>query len=233
VTSVPEALSGLGEGAAWPLALTLATVVGGAARAMESRRRRRINRALHELRRPLQALALQAPSDGAAREAASPSSFELAVAALGDLDREINGAPPEVRMRPVSCRALVEGSVERWRGPAARARRSLRFRWSAGRSLVMADPARVAQALDNLLANALEHGGLSVLVEATLGERGVRVAVADSGRTAPRGGRARDPRRGHGLRVAAEVAAAHGGRLLVERGRQGTIAVLELPLAAA
>jgi signal transduction histidine kinase len=189
-----------------------------------------LNRALHELRRPLQALTLQAPPD---RVAGSPSSLDLATVALADLDREVNGGSPEVRMRPVSCRALVEGAVERWRGPAARARRSLQLRWAAGDSQVVADPARVAQALDNLLANALEHGGLRVLVEATRGERGIRVAIADSGAAARRTDHPADPRRGHGLRVAAEVAAAHGGRLLVERGDGGTIAVLELPLAVA
>jgi signal transduction histidine kinase len=225
-----EALSGL-DGAAWPLALTLAAAVGGTARARESRRRERLNRALHELRRPLQALALQVPAN--VSKAGSPTSFDLAAAALADLDREINGATPEVRMRPVCGRALVEGAIERWRGPAARARRSLQLRWRAGMPLVVADPARLTQALDNLLANALEHGGLRILVEATLGGRGMRVAVADSGGREPSRHRGRDPRHGHGLRVAAEIAAAHGGRLLVEPGRRGTVAVLELPLAAA
>ena len=43
----------------------------------------------------------------------------------------------------------------------------------------------------------------------------------------------RDPRRGHGLRVAAEVAREHGGRFLLDRTRGPTEAVLELPRAAA
>jgi signal transduction histidine kinase len=232
VTAVGELWSVVPEVAVWPLALSVAAVVGSTARARESRRRERLNRALHELRRPLQALVLQRQPTAPNAQAASPTPLDLATAALADLDREINGALPQVRMRPISCRALVEGAVERWRGPAARARRSLQLRWSAGSPQVIADPTRVAQALDNLLANALEHGGLTVLVEATLGERGVRVAVTDSGNEAapvPR----RDPRRGHGLAVAKEVAATHGGRLLVERGVRGTVAVLELPLAPA
>ena len=37
-------------------------------------------------------------------------------------------------------------------------------------------------------------------------------------------------RRGHGLRVAADAAARHGGRLLVVRDGGGTAAILELPL---
>src|SRR4051812_27943078 len=43
-------------------------------------------------------------------------------------------------------------------------------------------------------------------------------------------GAGRQPR-GHGLRVAAEAAARHGGRLLVVRDGGGTAAILELPLA--
>ena len=41
----------------------------------------------------------------------------------------------------------------------------------------------------------------------------------------------RDPRRGHGLRVVASIAAAHGGRFLVQRPAGGWTAILELPLA--
>jgi hypothetical protein len=43
--------------------------------------------------------------------------------------------------------------------------------------------------------------------------------------------RPRDPRRGHGLRVVADVAAAHGGRFAACRHAAGATAVLELPLA--
>ena len=48
-----------------------------------ARRRRELNRSLHELRRPLQALAL---SNGRDYEAAD-GFLDLAMSALGDLDR--------------------------------------------------------------------------------------------------------------------------------------------------
>ena len=96
--------------------------------------------------------------------------------------------------------------------------------------MVMADPCRVSQALDNLLANAIEHGGLRVRVEAAIGARRVRISVSN---TAPRSRAAlrRDPRRGHGLRVVASIAAAHGGRFCVQHPAGAWVAVLELPLA--
>ena len=215
--------------AGWPLGLTLAAAAVGD-RVREARRRAALNRNLHELRRPLQALAL-APASS--RRAPVPTAAELALAALDDLDREINGCARPLALRPVACRALVESAVERWRGRAAEARRSLELRWRAGAAMAMADPCRVAQALDNLLANAIEHGGLRVLVETTIGPRGVRISVSNTASgTSDRGeGRVRDPRRGHGLRVVASIAAAHGGRFVVHRPAGGWVAILELPLA--
>jgi signal transduction histidine kinase len=94
----------------------------------------------------------------------------------------------------------------------------------------MVDPRRVAQALDNLIANAIEHGGLRVLVEATIAARGVRISVSNAALPAPaRAGS--DPRRGHGLRLVASIAAASGGRFLVQHRAGAWVAVLELPLA--
>jgi signal transduction histidine kinase len=216
--------------AGWSLGLTLAAAAVGD-RVREARRRAALNRNLHELRRPLQALVL-APASS--RRAPVPAAAELALAALDDLDREINGSARPLALRPVACRALVESAVERWRGRAAEARRSLELRWRAGAAMAMADPCRVAQALDNLLANAIEHGGLRVWVETTIGPRGVRISVSNTAPRAPdraKGHAGRDPRRGHGLQVVASIAAAHGGRFVVHRPAGGWAAILELPLA--
>jgi signal transduction histidine kinase len=122
--------------------------------------------------------------------------------------------------------------VERWHRPAAAARRSLVLHWRAGAAVVLADPDRLAQALDNLIDNALRHGGLRICVEARVCAGGVRISVADSGAAsgAPRG-RRRDPRHGHGLAIVSEVAAEHRGRFELRRSPAGTTAVLELPLA--
>jgi signal transduction histidine kinase len=210
----------------WPLGLTLVAALLGD-RVRRARHRAALNRALHELRRPLQALALAPSPSGEIR---APGAAELALAALDDLDHEINGSPRSLAPRPVACRALVESAVERWRGPAAEARRSLELRWRAGPAVAMVDPHRVAQALDNLIANAIEHGGLRACVEATVGAGRVRFSVSNAAPRTP-GHAPRDPRRGHGLRVVASVAAAHGGRFLVQQPAGAWVAVLELPLA--
>src|SRR5436189_3629430 len=118
-----RAIAELGA-AGWPLGLTLAVAVVGD-RVREARRRAGLNRALHELRRPLQSLVL---SSGSAKGPGS-HAIRVALAALGDLDREINGGSRPLVRRPIACRAIVQPAVERWRGPAAAARRALVLRW--------------------------------------------------------------------------------------------------------
>ena len=220
--------------AAWPVALSVASVLAGG-RMRRLRRRARLNRGLHELRRPLQALALE-------RQAGPRSQpLELALAALSDLDEEINDGRASVRRRPVACRAMVESAIERWRGPAARAECAITLSWRAGDATVLADPTRIARALDNLLANAIEHGGLQVRIGVDLRARGVRIAIAngvapsDSGvrsLTLPGDGARRDHHRGHGLAIISEIAAEHDGRFALRRDPGGALAVLELPLAS-
>jgi len=132
----------------------------------------------------------------------------------------------------VSARALVSSAVERWRGPAARAGKALGLHWEAGSVSIVADPQRMARALDNLLANAIEHGGLRVGVSARLIESRIRVEIADRGGPDPRPRRSSPPvGRGLGLPIVAGIAREHGGRLGVARSPSGTVAILELPLA--
>jgi signal transduction histidine kinase len=101
----------------------------------------------------------------------------------------------------------------------------------------------LSQALDNLIVNAIEHGGPSIVVEARRRDGWLHVSVADSGRSSRPDSRGESPaevlarlsgrhRHGHGLPVVRQVAAAHGGRFLLRRSEQGSLAVLELPLAA-
>jgi K+-sensing histidine kinase KdpD len=201
-----------------------------------ARRREALNRALHELRRPLQALALSQ-----ARPAAGSSPLGLALAALAQLDREINGGSAEAP-RLVSCRELVGGAVGRWRARAAIAGGSIVMRWFAGGATVIADPARLSQALDNLILNALEHGGPNVTVEARAAGGKLRISVSDDGLASRPDSRRETPselvarltgrrRRGHGLQVVRAVAAGNRGRFALQRSASGSRAVLELPLA--
>jgi signal transduction histidine kinase len=206
---------------AWPLALSMALAFG-VEQVRWHRRRLTLNRALHELCRPLQALALGADRRG---------SLDLALVALDDLDRAVNGGQRPLERGRVPCVELVGETVERWRRVAARSGRALELRWKAGSAAVLADRVRVSQALDNLVGNALEHAAGPISIEGTVGARGVRIAVSDGGASASRGRTRPDPRRGHGLEIATRIARAHGGRLSLRRSPAGCTAVLELPLA--
>lgn len=233
---------------AWPLALTLASVVV-VDRVRASRRRERLNRALHELRRPLQALTLTTRVRSRSRAQGPPrDQLDLALAALADLDRVVNGDPPGGGRRVAEAGELAADAVGRWRTAAALAGRRIELRWRAEDSRVLCDPAAIARALDNLIANALEHGSGPIRVEGLLRTGRLRLLVSDgppgdavAASLAPiaapraRGDAARrrraDPRRGLGLGVVADVAAAHGGRFAACRHPGGTCAVIELPLA--
>jgi signal transduction histidine kinase len=217
---------------AWPLALTLATLVVSD-RARRRRRRELLNRALHELRRPLQALTLEWPQPSWSRR----DHLGLALEALGELDRRVNGHPPTERARValVDAHTLAADALHRWRGPAARRGRSLELSWRANGSRLVCDPDAVARAIDNLIANALEHGSGPILLDGSARAGRLRIAVAD-GTGGGHGGAAlakgRRARRGHGLGIVAEIAAKHGGRFAACAHGDGARAVIELPLAA-
>jgi signal transduction histidine kinase len=224
----------------WPLAFSMAVVTAHGLRVV--RRRSALNQALHELRRPLQAIALAADARSFSPDAVE-SSVQLAALALEELEREINGSAPSpgadgtIPMLP-----LAESAVARWALRARLGGGSLALRWKAGAAVVVGDQRGIAQALDNLIVNAIEHGGPAIVVEGQCHGNRLRVSVADPGRCArtraAHAGRAGTiarlsgrRRRGHGLAVVRQVAAAHGGRFALSRSDSGSLAVLELPLA--
>ncbi len=202
---------------------------------------------MHELRRPLQALAL-ANSDGAsAAPAGIEYSVRLAATALERLDREINGGSVRARSEEVGVAELIDGAVERWQPRALAAGSTLVGGAAAGpegqaAAAIRGDRWALAQALDNLVVNAIEHGGSRILVSVAESAGTVRLAVRDCGRPLPLPGTVRPrpgvglrerlggrARHGHGLRVVRRVAAAHGGRFTLSRRPGGAEAVLELP----
>ncbi len=225
--------------AAWPFGASLAAAAVW--RVMHSgRRRTALNEALHELRRPLQALALASPEPHSQGSAAIRGSVQLAATALERLQREVNGEA----LRPVRvslpARPLLDAAVGRWRARAVGG--GIALRWQAGEARIEADRCEIAQAIDNLIVNAIEHGGPEIVVAARQRLGRLRVAVIDSGRE-PRPGRRRQgpagaiarlsgrARRGHGLRLVRRTAAAHGGEFQLRASASGTEAVLELPLS--
>ncbi len=156
----------------------------------------------------------------------------MAIYALRDLDHEVNGSEKDIRSTAIDARRLVDEAATRWRGRAARAARPLRVRWLCDPAIVEGDPPALAQALDNLISNAIDHGSGPITLVATMRERALQIAVRDAGSALPRlRVPDRDPRHGHGLRVAGRVAARHGGSFELRRERAGTIASLRLPVA--
>jgi signal transduction histidine kinase len=215
-----------------PMAASLA-LAGGITTLREGRRRAALNEAMHELRRPLQVLSLALPHR-LPGDAAVDSSLRLAAAALEQLDRQVNGTGTAGTAVLLSPRPLLEDAVLRWGTQTVFSGRSLRLHWEAGEAVVAAEPNGLAQAVDNLISNAIEHGGGAVTVEARRAGLLLEICVRDSGPRRPAdarpGIRAAAARRGHGLRLVCRFAEAHGGSFELRREVGGAIAALRLPL---
>jgi signal transduction histidine kinase len=218
--------------AAWPFAASFAAAAG-ARGVREARRRTVLNEALHELRRPLQAMTLAA-------EGGQEGTLWMAASALERLEREINGRPLSPSRASFAARGLVEAAVSRWGRAAALRGRRVELNWHAGEAVTAGERMRIAQAIDNLLVNAIEHGGPRIEVEGSAAAGRLRLAIRDSGPRPGQGRRAPAPasrisgrrRHGHGLRVVRRIAAEHGGSFELRRYAATTEAVLELPLSA-
>jgi len=219
-----------------PMAASFA-MAGGFAALREGRRRTSLNAAMHELRRPLQALSLSLQT-GAGADRPIASSLEMAIAAAEHLDREINGDRRALKTAHVPLRSIVAAAVDRWRPAAVGLGRPLELQWSAGDdALLCGDRIALAQAVDNLISNALRHGSGAVTVSARCEPRRSLVIVRDQGRALARenpvllwmrlAGRRRH---GHGLAIVRATAAQHGGSFRLSTARSGTEAKLILPL---
>ncbi|TMK57160.1 MAG: HAMP domain-containing histidine kinase [Actinobacteria bacterium] len=218
-----------------PMAASFA-MAGGFVALREGRRRSGLNAAMHELRRPLQVLCFSLSSSAGAGSAYE-ASLELAVAAVERLDREINGERTGMEVASFPVRSFVETAVDRWRPAAENLRRALDLRWSGDDAVLRGDRIALAQAVDNLISNSLQHGSGAIDVTACVDGSVLRLTVRDQGPvaapTASRvawkrfGGR---NRHGHGLAVVRQAAARHGGSFRLGRSEAGTEARLILPL---
>ena len=221
----------------------LAAIAALAAFAVQRRQAELVARACHELAGPLTAAGLalhvarrEAPVP---RLAAIDLELRRAARALEDLHAARAGRTARDERAAVDVGCLLAQQALAWQ--AAARERGCQLRVAAASGLIVeADAVRLAQAVGNLLANALEHADARrVELRAERAGAAVRVEVRDDGRglSAPvaeltRGARAGRGGRGRGLAIAREVAARHGGRLETAPAERGTALALVIPGAA-
>lgn len=240
------------ELAGWVLA------VGGLAAAGLARYRmaslaETVARTCHELRGPLTAVRLGlivAFRSGAladARLRAIELELGRATLALEDLSAAWERREARLIAERVDVAQLLAESVEAWQGAARSHGAGLRLHESDTRPTVLGERLRLAQAIGNVIANAVEHGGGTTEVSWRSEASMVRIEVRDQGAGLPapvpelarrprvawpgRGRHRVGSRRGHGLAIASAIAAAHGGRLCAAPSERGARLVLELPSA--
>jgi signal transduction histidine kinase len=222
----------------------LATALVMSARRAHGHRMEAIARACHEVRGPLAAARLGLTAPGRWDEAPSPRRLRAidtelgrAALALDDLAGAAGGGPRLWQLDAVDVRTLAAESAEVWQASAAAAGTVVAVGWSGEEAAVWGDRLRLAQAIGNLIANAIEHGQGPVDVAGAVRGGRARIVVSDDGPglPAPVAALIRRPRRGRGARgrglaIAAEVAQAHGGGLASAPAERGARLVLELPV---
>ena len=212
------------------LALALLGLAGALAAIRRLRGRlEAVARAEHELRGPATALLLASERLAADRAAARyaavlAAQLDRLVAALADLEAARTGRRRAAPADVVDLHEYTRSTLGAWKGSIGAS-----LDWRAGPEPIAVDRGRLAQALGNVIANAAEHGTGEVRVEGRRGESGLQLEVSNAHPPeVPASGR-RPRERGRGLGIAARAARDLGGRLRVERGERGTMAVLELP----
>jgi signal transduction histidine kinase len=218
--------------------------------------RRASDAVAHDLRTPL--AELRSRLESIAREGGTegPTQEEIHNA-IDDVDRLIDIFNSLLRLADIQSGARRSGfrradlvelvtDVAELFGPSA-AEAKLSLETDVPNELAIeGDPQLLAQALSNLVDNAIKYtpaGGRVMLRVAKLGETDVEVEVSDTGpgiseaekpfvrRQFQRGGNAGDkPGIGLGLSLVDAVAALHGGELVLEDNAPGLKAVLRLPV---
>jgi signal transduction histidine kinase len=195
-----------------------------------------VARAEHELRGSATILCLVAErlsrDPAAGRHAAAvEGQLDRLRAALGDLAAARRGRLAPAREERVQLARQVRSALAGWLPVLRAAGRRATLRWECGACTPRADRGRLAQALGNVLANAVEHGEGPVEIAGRELDGKLRLEVRNraSPQAAGRRGRERRTERGRGLPIATSAAESLGGRLELRSEGGVTIAALELP----
>lgn len=196
---------------------------------------------VHEVRSPVAALGAISETLGETASASDRAELaRLAITACRGIERIVVDAMiTSVHRESVSPGALVREVVAAALVGGAR----IEARVEDDIPSVAADPLRLRQALDNLVANALIHSGTDtpVVVGARPTVSGVELFVSDSGPGIPASEQARifdagirldeeRPGSGLGLAIARAIARAHGGDLtLTSAPDEGATFTISLP----
>lgn len=220
------------------------------------RERRLVSDASHELRTPLAVLqtqlevALRADPERLRSGAEAALDDTRRLARLADdllvLARADQGRLP-LRPEPIDVQELLERVAARHRRAALATGRDISAAVEIeGGAVVLADPDRSAQALDNLVANSVRYGAGAIELRARRAPGGlVALEVRDHGPGFPAGYRERAFERfsqgdaGHsgqgsglGLAIVDAIARAHGGRAAVaDDPGGGAVVTILLPAA--
>jgi signal transduction histidine kinase len=207
-----------------------------------ARERERLAVLVHEVRSPVAALSAIAETvaevdvDAVARA----ELVRLVVAACRSIERIVaDVAVVSIRLEEVDLRELVADSVAAARLRGAPVSASV----ADDLPLLDADPARLRQALDNLIANAVSHGAPSDVVVVgsatddavliSVSDRGAGIPLEDQARIFEAGVRLRSGAGGTGLGLALTraIVEGHGGSLAVASAPgEGATFTIELPL---
>lgn len=209
-------------------------VAPGRSQRLEAAEWQLVSEASHELRTPLTALrtevelALLRERDASELRAALRSAADeiRRICRLADdilLLAHADAGRLPLRPRPLEPCVLLEAAAARAQAAARTRGQRIVVRDMVSGSWLLADPDRAAQALDNLVSNALRHGGGTITLSVRADGELVGLHVADQGdgfaediaarafERFTRGKRTREPGSGLGLSLVAAIAIAHGG----------------------
>ena len=217
-------------------------------------RQRLINDVSHEVNTPLTVIQLEAQGllDDLQEPGQAAQNIIQEVTMLRNLVNDLNwlaetdSGELQLRLEESDIGQLLISEVERWQAQAQARDITLSLKPLPQLPKAQLDPARIRQALGNIVGNALQHSDAErVTIAASPALDGfVQIAVSDDGAGIDpaelphvferfyRSEQSRSPGRGLGLAIARTIIEAHGGLIAVnsEGLGQGTSVEFSLPL---